>query len=260
MPRETKECNICNRNISLSNFNKHYDACKKPKKQKISINEDWKQENGLYECPYCKNEFKHWGIGAHIWKNHTSDGLNHVYTRSKFKEGQTSWNKGLTKLTDSRINTGIEKFQKNLKEGKFIPHQKGKSLSDLAKQKVSDGMKLAHKEGRAWNIGKSRWNNKPSYPEEFFMKVIQNEFEDKNVQTEFPVGIYSLDFAWIKKNKVIEIDGGQHQRFQEYIERDKRKDTYLTDNGWKILRIPWNTMYNNTKETIQLCKDFIDNQ
>lgn len=28
-------------------------------------------------------------------------------------------------------------------------------------------MKLAHKEHRAHNIGQSRWNNEPSYPEKF---------------------------------------------------------------------------------------------
>ena len=34
-------------------------------------------------------------------------------------------------------------------------------------------MKRAHAEGRAHNIGTCRWNNEPSYPEQFFMKVIE---------------------------------------------------------------------------------------
>lgn len=125
------------------------------------------------------------------------------------------------------------------------------------KDKVSEGMKLAHKEKRAWNIGKSRWNNKQSYPEIFFSKVIENEFEDKNVTVEYPIGIYSLDFAWIEKKKCIEIDGEQHQRFEEYRERDIRKDKFLQENGWKVLRIEWKDMYKNTKLKIKEASDFI---
>lgn len=63
-------------------------------------------------------------------------------------------------------------------------------------------MKIAHKEGRAWNIGKSRWHNEASYPENFFIKVIENEFEDKNYKREFNIGIYSIDFAWPHKKEL----------------------------------------------------------
>ena len=133
----------------------------------------------------------------------------------------------------------------------------GKHHSEKTKKQLSNSGKLAHKEGRAWNIGMSRWNNEASYPEKFFMKVIENEFDDKEYKKEYNVGIYSFDFAWINKKKVIEIDGDQHQRFDEYKERDKRKDAYLEKEGWKVLRIIWKDMCNNTKEEIQKCKDFI---
>ena len=66
-------------------------------------------------------------------------------------------------------------------------------------------MKKAHKEGRAWNIGSSRWNNKPSYPEQFFLKVIENEFDDKGYVREYPFGRFSLDFAWPHKNYALKL-------------------------------------------------------
>lgn len=124
-------------------------------------------------------------------------------------------------------------------------------------RKLSESMKKAHKEGRAWNIGRSRWNNEPSYPEKFFMKVIENEFIDKNYLREYPFSKYSLDFVWLHKKKVIEIDGDQHQRFPEYAARDKRKDKLLTENGYEVLRIAWKDMYNHTKEYIQKAYEFI---
>jgi very-short-patch-repair endonuclease/ribosomal protein L37AE/L43A len=218
----------------------------------INLDENWKQENGKYKCPHCKKEFGKHGICTHIWRSH-KDGKNF-----KPYKGKIGWNKGLTKENDKRIEKGVITFQKNLAEGKFIPSQTGRPLSEKHKNNVSKSMKKAHKEGRAWNIGMSRWNNKASYPEEFFMKVIENEFEDKNYKYEYPVGIYSLDFAWIEKKKVIEIDGEQHQRFEEYQERDKRKDEFLKNNNWQILRISWKDMCNETKQKIKICKEFIN--
>lgn len=126
------------------------------------------------------------------------------------------------------------------------------------KQKISAGMKKAHAEGRAHNIGSSRWNSEPSYPEQFFSKVIENEFADKNYVREFPFNRFSLDFAWTEKKLCIEIDGEQHKRFKEYRERDERKDEALRDAGWIILRIEWKEMYKNPKEWILIAKNFVE--
>lgn len=124
-------------------------------------------------------------------------------------------------------------------------------------EKISESMKKAHAEGRAWNIGKSRWNNEPSYPEKFFMKVIENEFLDKEYENEYPIGVYSADFCWPHLKKIIEVDGDQHQRFEEYKERDKRKDEFLISEGYQVLRVIWKEMYNNPREKIKECYDFI---
>ena len=134
----------------------------------------------------------------------------------------------------------------------------GREVTNETREKVSKGMKKAHIEGRAWNIGKSRWNNEPSYPEKFFMKVIENEFNDKKYQREFNVGIYSIDFAWIDKKIAIEIDGQQHERFEEYKLRDERKDQFLIESGWKVLRLKWKDFYNDPKIYIRKAKEFIE--
>jgi len=124
-------------------------------------------------------------------------------------------------------------------------------------EKISESMKKAHAEGRAWNIGKSRWNNKPSYPEQFFMEVIENEFFDKNYINEHPIGIYSADFCWPHLKKIIEIDGEQHQRFEDYMKRDEKKDEYLKSQGYEILRIVWKDMFADPKTKIMEAYNFI---
>ncbi len=142
-------------------------------------------------------------------------------------------------------------------KSKISLSNKNQILSDGTKDKISESMKKAHSEGRAWNIGKSRWKNLPSYPESFFMKVIENEFLDKNFVYEYPIGIYSFDFAWPHKKKYIEIDGEQHFRFKEYFERDVKKDKLATDFGWQGLRISWKDLYKDPKKYIKRASDFI---
>ena len=143
------------------------------------------------------------------------------------------------------------------KSNKLLARRTNTKHSEKTKKLISEKMILAHKEGRAWNIGMSRWNNESSYPEKFFMKIVENDFEDKNYIKEFPMGRYSLDFAWVDKKKVIEIDGKQHED-PLIKERDNRKDTFLKEHGWSVLRIKWKEMFHDTQNEIEKCKTFIN--
>lgn len=81
-----------------------------------------------------------------------------------------------------------------------------------------------------------RKNTEPSYPERFFMKVLDGNRIP--YEYEMPFGRYSIDFAMIDKKIALEIDGQQH-RFTARRESDKRKDAKLHDAGWKVFRICW---------------------
>lgn len=134
---------------------------------------------------------------------------------------------------------------------------KGHPQTEESKLKISRGMKKAIKEGRAFG-----WKNhhmlKNSYAEDFFIKVIHNEFDNKNYIKEYRIGKYSIDFAWPDLNLAIEIDGSQHE-YPERKRSDKLKDQFLKENGWKVLRIKWKDIFKNTKKYIKLAKNFIDN-
>lgn len=196
-------------------------------------------------CQQCGKTFSKQGIKTHIWRVH-GEGVN-------FKPcaGHSAWNKGLTKES----NPIVAKYGK--KTSLTLSGRKTGELSDVIKNKISIAMKKAHAEGRAYNIGTCRWNNTPSYPEKFFMRVIENEFNDKNYQYEYNIGRYSIDFAWINKKLAIEIDGKQHE-LPECKERDIRKEKVLSRNGWKLLRIKFSDMCKDSHKYIRLAKDFID--
>jgi len=201
------------------------------------------RDKGQAKCPVCGLWFKSLGLASHFHKRHNPNYQNMGTT------GHDAWNKGLTKEN----NPIMAKVAKTL-TGRTYPER---ITSATTGAKISKSMQKAHAEGRAHNIGSSRWNNEPSYPEKFFMRVIENEFEDKNVQREYPFGRFSLDFAWPHLQRAIEIDGEQHERFEKQRESDARKDKALTDAGWKVLRVKWKEMYADTKAQIARCKQFL---
>lgn len=202
--------------------------------------------NQPYECCYCHEII----YGRNALARHKK--AKHPEMHCKV------WNKGKTKENDLRIAKASSTYKQHLQEGKIHIWCEGKHLSLSQKQQISKSMKKAHLEGRAHNIGECRWNNEPSWPEKWFMQVIENEFEDKNYEREIPFHRFSLDFVWKHKKCVIEIDGEQHYRDKAQIARDKEKDRLLKEEGWKELRLDWRWVCKYTKEAIKLAKEFID--
>lgn len=215
----------------------------------------------MYKCDFCGNEYLDRLDYLVHYSSHRRRSREGKKTRSVMTEC-----KFCGKGFDNPLKLGGHTSScsmnpnKNRRSEKLSKSNSSRKWADESKEKIRESMKKAHIEGRAWNIGRSRWNNRKSYPEEFFTKVIENEFLDKNFHPEYPVGIYSLDFAWVHKKRCIEIDGEQHERYLEYRERDSRKDKYLKDNGWEILRIKWKDMYSETKKWIEIAKKHIDEE
>jgi very-short-patch-repair endonuclease len=201
------------------------------------------------KCKYCESERKNKNSLAQHERRcpHNPDRLDTSGSNNGMygKRGSNKF------IKDPNAKTSDE-----TKKKLSIAH-KGRKHSEEFKKKISESMKRAHANGKAWNIGMSRWNNEPSWPEKFFMQAIENEFGDKKYTREFPVGIFSCDFAWVHKKKCIEIDGEQHQRHQEVKDRDERKNQKLLAEGWQVMRIPWSEMYNDTKTWIQLANKFV---
>lgn len=204
-----------------------------------------------WKCIWCNSIFR---TRKELF-NHTKE----VHTRYDENGKRLPWNKGLNKENCESISKAANEVSARYKNGEIKVWCRGKQLSKEIRNKISIGMKKAHADGRAHHIGQSRWNNEPSWPEKWFMNVIANEFNDKNYIREYPFGRFSLDFAWPEKLKCIEIDGEQHQRFEEIKTRDKAKDTLLHENNWQVLRLPWKEVFHNTQEYISLAKNFIDN-
>lgn len=153
--------------------------------------------------------------------------------------------------------SGLGIHEKYCKLNPNADHHEGHSWSEEDRKRISDGMKKAFKEGRATGWHKRKTGTQ-SYPEKWFESVIENEFSDKNYESEFHVGKYRLDFAWPEKMRYIEIDGSQHD-LEERSKSDLKKDEFCKNQGWSCLRLKWKYIWQNSKEAIKLAKNFIDN-
>ena len=54
-----------------------------------------------------------------------------------------------------------------------------------------------------------------------------------------PIDHFVVDFACLSKRLIIEVDGGTHGTDQE-IARDRRRERYLRNQGFRVLRV-WNS-------------------
>ncbi len=75
-------------------------------------------------------------------------------------------------------------------------------------------------------------------PQEAKLWVQLRLLKDFHFRRQVPIGPYIVDFAEKTKRLVIEIDGSQHNE-PEGLAKDARRDLYLKNNGYNVLRF-WN--------------------
>ncbi|MCL5436029.1 MAG: endonuclease domain-containing protein [Patescibacteria group bacterium] len=65
---------------------------------------------------------------------------------------------------------------------------------------------------------------------------------------QFRIGNYIVDFCCLSQKLIIELDGGQHNA-PDNQEKDPRRDAFLKQRGYKIIRV-WNNDANNNLEGV----------
>lgn len=73
-----------------------------------------------------------------------------------------------------------------------------------------------------------------------------SKFYGFKFRRQFPIGPYIVDFCCVKQKLVIELDGSQHANPAE-IAHDGNRDTFLKQEGYRILRI-WNNEMDSNLE------------
>jgi len=120
------------------------------------------------------------------------------------------------------------------KEGTF----KGRSHTEETKNKIRDKrLKFLEENPDKVPYKLNHYSKGKSYAEQYWKIIL----ESHNIEfiEEYPIGLYSLDFAIVDKKVDLEIDGDQHHLDKRIVESDKRRDSYLECNGWSVIRIKW---------------------
>jgi very-short-patch-repair endonuclease len=199
MKRTKITCNTCRRDISKSNHTRHVTRCTTALPKKI---------RGVDYDP---------NIG--------------------YKDGtRQAWNKGLTVATSPAVDAYNQTRMANYDAGNY--QLGGWKHTDKAKQRMS-AQKIKYLQENPDKVPYvlNHHSNGPSYPETYWKQILDNT--NKNYETEFRVGLYSLDFANLAQKIDLEIDGEQHYTDTRIIASDIRRTTYLTQLGWTVIRVRW---------------------
>jgi very-short-patch-repair endonuclease len=73
-------------------------------------------------------------------------------------------------------------------------------------------------------------------PEGMLWNAVRGGAIGTRVRRQHPIGSYIVDFYVPQARLVVEVDGESHNR-GELPERDERRDQYLRDNGYRVLRV-----------------------
>lgn len=180
-------------------------------------------------------------------RNDYKNGLSIRDIAEKYQIKSNSWIQykllnGITRNLSTSFKLAHERYPERFKH------------SEETKQKMRE-IRLRymkeHPESTAW-----RKRNKPSYPEECFIKFLKANKYDKKylIEREKSIFPYYIDFAFIQPKVAIEIDGSQHVKDLERKKHDEDKDKILLANGWKVLRVTENLVKTNWN----LLKKYID--
>ena len=197
-------------------------------------------------CEYCKKEFEFiLGSGFNrycsnycksYWKRNRKLSKNHKEKIRKSLLGRKLTIERRKNISNSKKGKPVSEEQKKNLSLKL----KGRKRSEEIRKKFSLAQQLSVKLGKhkGW---KARKNKEPSYAENFFIKVLENN--QINFIREYKINRFFADFAFLEKKLVLEIDGKQHLLPKRALS-DKIKDEILKKEGWKVYRIKWKNPIN----------------
>jgi len=74
------------------------------------------------------------------------------------------------------------------------------------------------------------------------------ELQNLKFRRQYKIGIYIVDFCCPAKRLVIELDGGHHAE-DKYIIEDKKRQKYIENQDYKVLRF-WNNDIDNNLDGV----------
>lgn len=158
----------------------------------------------------------HWDEGKHVIQMAKALGVSRTCIYARMLEYRISW--------------------RGRSDAKFL------RASKLTTEERRAHTKAAHAAVRGMKRTDRDLESRAQSKQATTLSQIENVFNEAFKENDlFPspqcaVGIYNIDFAFCNQKIAIEIDPGNWHNTQRKREVDERKDKYLRDNGWIVIR------------------------
>ena len=185
----------------------------------------------LFICSYCGSERKN----ANSWKAHERTCPSNI--NRDYKNGMTG-KVGSNQYTKAE-ELGIPKPKTSLEtKDKIRKASIGRKHSQETKDKISRAiLKYLSENPDKVPYKLNHYSKGPSYPERYWKKIL-DKFEIQYTE-QYQIHTYQLDFALVGSKIDIEIDGDQHYLDERIVKSDIRRNEYLENLGWTVIRIKW---------------------
>jgi len=247
-----KDCPICGRIISVSNFKLHISKCK----GKIPIKIDrYLNNKGEYKCPYCDKIYKAGGIAGHIWRHENPNARKNWSEKIKqqYKDGKRKINNQHTHGREiGKIYVVKESTKEKLRKSGTLKRHSDVTKQIIRKQKI----KLYQEQPDKIPFKMYKYFEK-SYPEKTFEHGLTSN-TITNYVYDYKQGMYYYDFAIPDLKIDFEIDGDFHNK-PERIIRDNLRDEYTLKNGWTVIRFEARLVLKDLDYCIEQVKKIIEN-
>ena len=80
--------------------------------------------------------------------------------------------------------------------------------------------------------------------------------EGKKFRREYPIPPYTVDFCCVELKLIVEVDGKDHLT-PLGESRDQRRDKYLKENGYRVLRIPGYQVVKNPAKVMEIIRTVV---
>lgn len=249
-------CSYCNKDISIKGFSTHL-RTRHDIFFKEYVIKNREQFPKYIDCPIC----------GKICTGTSCSRKCRAKLQTRWQSGRPGWSKGLTKYTHSGLRSMAEKA--SLRKGIDIWARMSEETRTLAKKKLSEKALINNKGTKNPMYGKKHTpeairkifkHRRISSLEHKLIEFLDNE--NIKYYFQFFIGdkdLYSYDFKIKGQNIIIELDGDYwhggpgckkyHDDVLETKTRDRIKQEYAIQNGYKILRF-WESDLKKNKEKI----------
>ena len=93
-----------------------------------------------------------------------------------------------------------------------------------------------------------------SLPEVLLWKELKKHPQGFKFRKQFPLAPYTIDFACLSSRLAIEVDGEAHDRGDNPA-RDSERDSYVSGQGFTVLRIPARDVLKDMESVVRLIVD-----